>query len=98
MRTRIKISVPFSLAVVLLAQLPQVTIGSIGVRGEPPINKTPCSNPHFGYLHSGSRTDLTAAEIGEYVLSEIGDGKTVTVSPRSKSGIFVKETCPLSVP
>lgn len=71
----------------------QVKIKSITVGPEPPLHEVACKATTFGYLHVGERTKLTAAEIGDYVMSATTVGKIVILYPESKSGIFAYETC-----
>jgi hypothetical protein len=69
-------------------------VDSVTVRGESPLLPATCKESGYGYLHLGSRTKLTATEIGDHVLAGIGSGEILTIYPESKSGIFVYGECP----
>src|SRR5260370_13129197 len=46
-----------------------------------------------GYLEIGDRTELTEAEIGQYIVTALRDGFVVTIYPATKRGVFVNANC-----
>jgi|ERR1051325_7551349 hypothetical protein len=72
------------------------TIKSIKViNSEPPLAKATCKTSSAGYLMMpDGRTTLTAQEVGAGILENLKEGLTLTVSPPSKSGIFIDAECP----
>jgi hypothetical protein len=59
-----------------------------------PIPVGACTASWFGYLEKDSRTDLTDAEIGEFVSKNLRDGYVITIYPKTKRGIFASLSCP----
>src|SRR5580704_9001126 len=69
-------------------------IGNITVLPSDPIPTTGnCTTSRAGYLEKGGRTNMTKAEIGEFVDSSLRDGYILTIYPQTKSGIFVNMEC-----
>jgi hypothetical protein len=66
-----------------------VTVGP----GNNPIHPSTCTSSVFGYLEIGGRTNLTATEMGQYVLDRIGKGFVLTIYPETKDGIAVSADC-----
>jgi hypothetical protein len=75
------------------AKIDKITV-SVADPEEPALHPATCQLPTYGYLHLGTRTDLTPQEIGEYVVSALADGKVVTIHPPSKSGVYAYADCP----
>jgi hypothetical protein len=100
MQTLLRLLVATTLAVVLSAQnkleIKRITV-AVGP-SDPPLNSASCKESSYGDLHNGQRTNLTPAEVGEYVLRTIKEGNIITVYPESKNGIFVYARCPNSEP
>jgi len=96
---RIKTLLLLALAIsVLTAQ--QCKIEDVTVSGAPPSLPVTCTNADsgYGYLRIGQRIDLTASEIGEYVVDTTRNGTVLTVYPKSTAGIFVHSHCPKPEP
>lgn len=70
-------------------KIKSITVGP----SEPPLRPATCTESGYGYLHVGGRTDLTAKEIGEYVIADSKDGKILKIYPPRKGGIFVYAEC-----
>ena len=66
--------------------------------GEPPLRTATCKSSSYGLLEINGRYNLTATEIGEYVLADTRTGNILTIYPQSKSGMFVYARCPVTEP
>ena|ERR1700734_3604729 len=78
------------------AKRPHLDEITVDVNREAPLHRQTCKHSSFGYLHFGTRTDLTPSEVGEAILADLADGNVLTVYPQSKSGILVYAGCPLT--
>jgi hypothetical protein len=89
-----------ALCAVLAAQSPskletKIIHVSAGAPGAPPLHDPTCTGSSVGYLESEAdgHTDVTAKEIGKYVLDHINSGTVLTIFPPTKDGIFVVVDC-----
>ena len=79
----------------LSSKVPKETPSIKAVAVLPPeeISGGPCEASTSGYLGVGDRTELTEAEIGQYITTALRGGFVLTIYPPTKRGVFVNASC-----